>query len=97
MLRIRFRAEFNVITHLQIFAGFEADRLPGRNCHFLAGPGIPPYTAFPWLNHKYAKAAKFDSFSTREGFLHRVKQGIHGLLSFHLRNAGLFGDAVDDI
>jgi hypothetical protein len=82
---------------LQILAWFEADRFTGWDCHFLPGPGVAADAPLSGFHDEDSKAAKFDAFAAREGFLHRVEEGIHSLLRFHLRNAGFFRHPVNDV
>ena len=82
---------------LQFFAGFEANGLPFRDGDLSAGARIAPDTAFARFDDEDAEAAKLYALAALHCFFHRLKEGFDRSLSFHLRDAGLIRDIVDDV
>src|SRR5207244_4496549 len=90
------RGDFFLLA-LQFLPRLKTNRLPGRNRNLLAGARVSPDTAFTRLDHEHAKAAQLDAVAARQRVLHRMKQGIDGLLGFELGNACAIGETIDDI
>jgi len=79
--------EPSLLDGLQFFAGFEANRFPGRDIYFRAGAGIAPNSSLPGADSEHTKAAKFDAIASGKRLLHAFKDGLD-------RHFGLgFGDA----
>jgi hypothetical protein len=82
---------------LEFLAGLEADGLTGGDGDLLAGARVAPDAALARLDDEDAEAAQLDALAPRQRLLHRVEEGIDGLLGLHLRDAGAFGHTVHDV
>src|ERR1700682_99460 len=85
------------IMPLQFFAGFEANRFPGRDGDFFTSARVAAYATLARLNDKDSETAQFDALAARQCLLHRMKKGVHRLFGFHLWYAGALGYAIDDV
>jgi hypothetical protein len=68
-----------------------------QNRDLLTGARIAAHAPLPGLDDEDSKTTQFDPLATRQGLLHRVKEGVHCLLGFHLWYAGTLSNAIDDV
>src|SRR2546423_14485752 len=82
---------------LQIFAGFEPDRAPGRNADFLAGPRVAADAALARLHLEDPESAQLDALAALHGDSHRVEDGVDCHLGFDFGDVGNLRHFVHDV
>src|SRR5258707_3655174 len=85
------------LAGLQFLPRLEPYGLAGRNRDFFTGARIAPDATLAGLNDKDAKAAQLDTVAAPQRFLHRMKQCIHGLLSFQFWHSRPVSDAGNNV
>ena len=91
------RLTLRLFDGLQLFAGFEADSLAGRNAHFRAGTGVAPDSGLAGSYVENAKATQFDAVALRQSLFHTFKDSFNCHFGFGLSDTGLVHDFVDDV
>jgi hypothetical protein len=82
---------------LQVFAGFEPNRLSRRDVHFGAGPRIPSDARLPRFDGEYSKAAQLNPIVGFQSVLHTIKDSVYSLFRLRFADARAFNDLIDEI
>src|SRR5438093_3173960 len=81
----------------QVLAGLEADRLPRRDAHLGAGPGITTDSLLARFDLEDAEAAQLDPLAPAHRLFHGVQDRFDGNHRLDARDIGVFGHIIDDI
>jgi hypothetical protein len=85
------------VDRLQLFPGFEANGLSGRNGNFGAGARIASDAGLARAYVEDAKAPQLNAIALGERFFHALENSFDGELGFGLGDAGFIDDFVNDI
>lgn len=82
---------------LEVFAGFEANGLAGRDGDLGAGARVAADAGLARLDGEDAEAPKLDAAALAKGVLHGFKDGIHGRFRLGAWETGALDHSLDEV
>src|SRR5208283_5609706 len=86
-----------LLDRLQFLAGFEADRLAGRDVDFRAGARVASDAGLARPHGEDAEAAQLNAVTVRQSLLHAFENGFDRHFGLGFGDAGLVDDFVDQV